>query len=75
MLLIGHPSGVTPARVKANHINEPPFARFEVLGFSSTSRRLISGTAYYPADTLDDVADQAPGPSGEAGPVAINEGL
>jgi len=55
VLLIGHPSGVTPTKVKANPTNEPPFVRFEVLGFSRTSRRLMDCTAYYPNDTLDGV--------------------
>ncbi|WP_312871511.1 2-methylaconitate cis-trans isomerase PrpF family protein [Amycolatopsis acididurans] len=51
-LLIGHPSGVTPARVRAVPASEPPFVQFELLGFSRTARRLMDATAYYPHDTL-----------------------
>jgi 2-methylaconitate cis-trans-isomerase PrpF len=50
VLLIGHPSGITPARVRANATAESPFVKFEVLGFSRTSRRLMDGAAYYPTD-------------------------
>ena len=57
VLLIGHPSGVTPTRVKGNPTNEPPFVKFEVLGFSRTSRRLMDCTAYYPSHTLDGVPE------------------
>ena len=45
-LLIGHPSGVTPANVVARI--EDGAAVFDVLGFSRTARRLMAGTAYHP---------------------------
>ena len=45
-LLIGHPSGVTPAKVEA--CSGPGGVSFGVLGFSRTARRLMDGTAYYP---------------------------
>ena len=45
-LLIGHPSGITPAKVEAH--NGPGGVTFGVLGFSRTARRLMDGTAYYP---------------------------
>jgi 2-methylaconitate cis-trans-isomerase PrpF len=45
-LLIGHPSGVTPAKVEAQ--TTPEGIAFDVLGFSRTARRLMDGTAYYP---------------------------
>ena len=45
-LLIGHPSGVTPAKVEAR--SGPGGVSFDVLGFSRTARRLMDGTAYYP---------------------------
>jgi len=48
-LRIGHPSGVTPARVKARPSNVFPFVEFEDLGFSRTSRRLMDGNAYLPS--------------------------
>lgn len=69
VLLIGHPSGITPARVKANPTNEPSFVRFETLGFSRTSRRLMEGTACYPANTLEEVDEQAARRPGDAAPV------
>jgi 2-methylaconitate cis-trans-isomerase PrpF len=53
-LLAGHPSGVTPVKVAAA---TPGTANgtgngvaFDVLGFSRTARRLMAGTAYYPAN-------------------------
>ena len=45
-LLIGHPSGITPAKVEAH--SGPGGITFDVLGFSRTARRLMDGTAYYP---------------------------
>src|SRR3984957_11783217 len=48
-LLIGQPSGVTPAKVEAHR--GPGGVAFDVLGFSRTARRLMDGTAYYPATT------------------------
>lgn len=45
-LLIGHPSGVTPAKVQARL--EGGSAVFDVLGFSRTARRLMAGSAYLP---------------------------
>ena len=45
-LLIGHPSGITPAKVEAHR--GPGGVTFDVLGFSRTARRLMDGTAYYP---------------------------
>lgn len=45
-LLIGHPSGVTPAKVEAHR--GPGGVTFDVLGFSRTARRLMDGIAYYP---------------------------
>jgi 2-methylaconitate cis-trans-isomerase PrpF len=48
-LLIGHPSGITPAKVEAR--GGPGGVTFDVLGFSRTARRLMDGTAYYPATT------------------------
>jgi 2-methylaconitate cis-trans-isomerase PrpF len=55
VLLIGHPSGITPAKVRARETKEAPFIAFELLGFSRTSRRLMEGMAYYPSNTLDDI--------------------
>ncbi|MFC1407664.1 PrpF domain-containing protein [Streptacidiphilus sp. N1-12] len=48
-LLIGHPSGVTPTRVRADTTDQAPYVRFDLLGFSRTARRLMDGTAYYPS--------------------------
>ena len=48
LLRVGHPSGVTPARVVARTTAEPPFVTFQVLDFSRTSRRLMDGRAYLP---------------------------
>jgi PrpF protein len=45
-LLIGHPSGITAAKVEAH--SGPRGVTFDVLGFSRTARRLMDGTAYYP---------------------------
>ena len=45
-LLIGHPSGVTPAKVEARVEGER--VAFDVLGFSRTARRLMAGATYYP---------------------------
>ena len=49
-LRIGHPSGVTVARVISTTTSVSPFVQFEHLGFSRTSRRLMSCQAYYPRD-------------------------
>jgi 2-methylaconitate cis-trans-isomerase PrpF len=51
--LIGHPSGITPARVKAHEIESGPFIAFEILGFSRTARRLMDCGAYYPSSLFD----------------------
>ncbi|MFB7087871.1 2-methylaconitate cis-trans isomerase PrpF family protein [Streptomyces sp. NPDC056296] len=48
-LLIGHPSGITPVRVKARPANERLHVHFDLLGFSRTARRLMEGAAYYPS--------------------------
>jgi len=48
-LRIGHPSGVTPARVKVRPSSVFPFVEFDDLGFSRTSRRLMDGNAYLPS--------------------------
>jgi len=53
-LLIGHPSGITPAKVEAH--SGPGGVTFDVLGFSRTARRLMEGTAYYPSDASATVA-------------------
>jgi 2-methylaconitate isomerase len=47
-LLVGHPSGVTPAKVVSHP--SPDGVTFDVLGFSRTARRLMAGTAYRPID-------------------------
>ncbi|GAB3562568.1 PrpF domain-containing protein [Amycolatopsis endophytica] len=47
-VLIGHPSGVTPARVAVRTVPRPPHVAFDLLGFSRTARRLMDCTAYYP---------------------------
>lgn len=52
-LLIGHPSGVTPAKVEANIT--PDGVTFDILGFSRTARRLMDGTAYYPDEPTTEV--------------------
>ncbi|WP_242140530.1 PrpF domain-containing protein [Sphingomonas sp. TREG-RG-20F-R18-01] len=52
LLRIGHPSGVTPTRVRASHTAERPHVRFDELGFSRTARRIMAGEAYYPAGLL-----------------------
>ena len=44
-LLIGHPSGITPAKVETR--SEGGGVAFDVLGFSRTARRLMAGTAYH----------------------------
>jgi len=49
-LLIGHPSGITPAKVETR--SGPGGVTFDVLGFSRTARRLMDGTAYYPGIRL-----------------------
>jgi 2-methylaconitate cis-trans-isomerase PrpF len=48
VLRIGHPSGVTPAEVRATGTAEPPYVRLEELGFARTARRLLDGRAYVP---------------------------
>jgi 2-methylaconitate cis-trans-isomerase PrpF len=57
--LIGHPSGVTPAKVKARVVEQSPHVEFDLLGFSRTARRLMESTAYYPSDLLEKVDDRA----------------
>ncbi|MBV8522063.1 MAG: hypothetical protein JOY71_08050 [Acetobacteraceae bacterium] len=59
VLLIGHPSGITPAKVRAKETEIAPFVEFELLGFSRTSRRLMDGIAYYPVDTFDNGDEHA----------------
>jgi 2-methylaconitate cis-trans-isomerase PrpF len=51
--LIGHPSGITSARVKSHEIERGPFVAFEILGFSRTARRLMDCNAYYPTSLFD----------------------
>ena len=50
---IGHPSGVTPARVAARRSPEPPYVAFDALGFSRTARRIMEGRAFFPRALLD----------------------
>lgn len=69
VLLIGHPSGVTPAKVRAKETKEAPFVAFDLLGFSRTSRRLMDCTAYYPANTLDNIDEHAA--VGDSGPPGV----
>lgn len=57
--LIGHPSGITPAKVKAREIKESPFVAFDVLGFSRTARRLMDCNAYYPSSLLEELGGDA----------------
>lgn len=52
-LLIGHPSGVTPARAVARPTDAHPYVVFDDLGFSRTARRLMDCQAYYPRRTLE----------------------
>jgi 2-methylaconitate cis-trans-isomerase PrpF len=52
VLLIGHPSGITPVKVKTADTGTPPEVEFERLGFSRTARRLMDGHAYYPRSIL-----------------------
>ena len=51
-LRIGHPSGVTPTRVKVRPTNVFPLVEYEDLGFSRTARRLMDGVAYLPASDV-----------------------
>jgi 2-methylaconitate cis-trans-isomerase PrpF len=44
-LLIGHPSGVTPVKVRVR--SSGGTVTFDLLGFSRTARRLMDGNAYY----------------------------
>jgi 2-methylaconitate cis-trans-isomerase PrpF len=55
-LLIGHPSGVTPTKVDSQ--TDDDHVEFDVLGFSRTARRLMDGTAYYPADQHESPNDR-----------------
>jgi 2-methylaconitate cis-trans-isomerase PrpF len=55
-LRIGHPSGVTPTRVRTKPPGAEPEISFELLGFGRTSRRIMDATAYVPIDTLADIA-------------------
>ena len=50
--LIGHPSGITPGRVKSSETKEAPFVHFDELGFSRTSRRLMCCTAFVPTSLM-----------------------
>lgn len=58
VLLIGTPSGITPARVEAHDTPDAPFVAFDVLGFSRTARRLMDNSAFYPADLFDTLEDR-----------------
>ena len=58
VLLIGTPSGITPARVEAHDTPDAPFVAFDVLGFSRTARRLMDSSAFYPADLFDTLEDR-----------------
>ncbi len=60
VLLIGHPSGVTPTRAKAHPIPEAPHVAFDDLGFSRTSRRIMEGRAFYPRSLFTDAAATMP---------------
>ncbi len=51
--LIGHPSGVTPGRVKSSETKDAPFVHFDELGFSRTARRLMSCTALIPTSLMN----------------------
>ena len=57
-LLIGTPSGIIPVQVKAHPTDKAPFVEFEMLGFNRTARRLMDCTAYYPANTLENVDER-----------------
>lgn len=57
-LLIGTPSGITPALVTSHEISDAPFVAFDALGFSRTARRLMQSTAYYPTDVFDILEDR-----------------
>ncbi len=59
VLRIGHPSGVTPAEVRASEIAEAPYVRLDELGFARTARRLMDGQAYLP-DALGEVQVHEP---------------
>ena len=56
--LIGHPSGITPAKVKSHKTEDSPFIAFDVLGFSRTARRLMDCHAYYPSSLLNGLNGQ-----------------
>jgi 2-methylaconitate cis-trans-isomerase PrpF len=51
-LLVGHPSGVTPVKVRTASSYAGEGVTFDVLGFSRTARRLMDGTAYYPSPAI-----------------------
>ncbi|MBP5977421.1 PrpF protein [Brasilonema sp. CT11] len=72
-LRIGHPSGITPTKVKAHPINEAPFVKFEYLGFSRTARRLMDCTAYYPQSTLENFDDHVNRGETDTLPAVIHE--
>ncbi|MFD9324755.1 2-methylaconitate cis-trans isomerase PrpF family protein [Streptomyces sp. NPDC060065] len=57
-LLIGTPSGITPALVTSHETADAPFVAFDTLGFSRTARRLMQSTAYYPTDVFDILEDR-----------------
>ncbi len=57
-LLIGTPSGITPALVTSHEVSDAPFVAFDALGFSRTARRLMQSTAYYPTDLFDILEDR-----------------
>jgi len=68
--LIGHPSGITPAKVKSHEIKESPLVAFDVLGFSRTARRLMDSHAYYPSSLLGEL-DGDTRLAGEAGTFGV----
>jgi 2-methylaconitate cis-trans-isomerase PrpF len=71
--LIGHPSGITPARVKAHQIESAPFIDFEILGFSRTARRLMDSSAYYPSSLLEKLDARTGVERQTETPVAVHE--
>ena len=57
--LIGHPSGVTPVKVKAHDVEQSPMSNSICSGLVEPPRRLMESTAYYPSDLLGKVDDCA----------------
>ena len=52
-LRISHPLGVMDVKVVVDAANKAAEPRFEALGFSRTSRRLMEGLLYVPSDVID----------------------